>query len=300
MSDPHSNPEVSEELPKAAAKRSRWNLPVVWVVPVVAATVAGYLVYDRVREFGPKITIRFKDGSGVKIGQTPIKYRGVPIGEVKAVELSEDQRHVLVKARLRRSAASIAREGSIFWIVRPEVGVGGNITGLGTVMSGPEIDVLPGTGNVQSEFVGLDVPPVALERKGLKIVLRSSRLGSLKRNSPVYYRGIEVGAVQDTQLSASATTVDIYVFIRQRYASLVRDGSKFWNVSGVDVSIGLLRGVEVNMESLRSLVAGGTAFATPDGPKAKPAKDGTVFQLYDKPQKEWLEWTPAIPIPPEV
>ncbi len=299
MSDSQEHPDVAEELPKAKVKIRRWIFPVVWVVPVIAAIVAGYVVYDRVREFGPRITIRFKDGSGVKIGQTPIKYRGVPIGEVKAVELSEDQRHVLVKARLRRSAASIAREGSVFWIVRPEVGIGGNITGLGTVISGPEIDVLPGTGKAKSEFIGLDVPPVALERKGLKIVLRSSRLGSLKRNSPVYYRGIEVGAAQDTQLSATATTVDIPVFIKQRYANLVRSGSKFWNVSGVDVSIGLYRGMEINMESLRSLVAGGTAFATPNDPKAQPAKDGTVFQLYDKPQKEWLEWTPAIPIPPE-
>src|SRR2546428_13980592 len=93
MSDTQNNPEVAEELPKAKVKRRRWNLPVVWVVPVVAAIVAGYLIYDHVREFGPKITIKFKDGSGLKAGQTPIKYRGVQIGEVTAVELSKDRQH---------------------------------------------------------------------------------------------------------------------------------------------------------------------------------------------------------------
>ncbi len=178
------NPEVVEELPEAKVKRGRWNFPLVWVIPVVAAIVAGYLVYDRVQEFGSKITIKFKDGSGVKTGITPIKYRGVPIGEVMAVELSEDQQYVLVKGRLRRWAASIAREGSVFWIVRPEVGIG-SITGLGTVITGPEIQVLPGTGETRSEFVGLESAPVALERKGLKLVLRSSRLGSFKPSSPV-------------------------------------------------------------------------------------------------------------------
>ncbi len=165
MSDSQENPGVEKELPKATVKRSRWNFPVVWVVPVVVAIVAGYLVYNRVQEFGPKITIKFKDGSGLKTGQTPLKYRGVPIGEVTAVELSEDQQYVLVTARLQRSSASIAREGSSFWIVCPEVGIG-NITGLGTVITGPEIEVLPGTGEGKREFVGLETAPVAAERNG--------------------------------------------------------------------------------------------------------------------------------------
>jgi paraquat-inducible protein B len=66
---------------------------------------------------------------------------------------------------------------------------------------------------------------------------------------------------------------------------LVRNGSKFWNVSGVDVKVGLFRGAEINVESLRSLVAGGIAFATPNDPKSTPAKDGMIFRLYDEPEK---------------
>lgn len=298
MTDSEESPEVAEELPKANLRRTKWNFPIVWVVPLVAAIIAGYLVYDRVREYGPRITIRFKDASGLKAGETQIIYRGVQVGEVTAIELSADLEHVVVKARLRRSPVSVAREGSVFWIVRPEVALG-NISGLGTVISGPHIEVLPGIGEPKSEFVGLETSPVDLERNTLKIVLRSNHLGSLRANSPVYYRGIEVGAVQDTRLSPDATMVSIHVFIKQQYARLVRSGSKFWNVSGADVSLGLFRGLEVKMESLRSLVVGGIAFATPNDPKDKPVKNGTVFPLYDEPKKEWLAWTPKIPIPRE-
>ena len=298
MSESNGLPDGAEELPKAKVKERKWNLPVVWVVPVVAAIVAGYLIYDRVREVGPKITITFKDASGLKTGQTPIKYRGVLLGEVTALELDESLQRVLVKARLRRSGASIAREGSVFWIVRPEVGIG-NITGLGTVITGPQIEVLPGAGKPKSEFVGLENPPVAQERKGLKIVLRTGHPGSLKLGSPVTYRGIEVGAVQDSRLGPDATSVDIHVFIKRRYANLVRKGSRFWDVSGVDMKVGLFRGLEINVESLRSLMTGGIAFATPDDPKDGPAKDGTVFPLNDKPKKEWLAWAPKIKISPE-
>src|SRR5882672_276006 len=143
---------------------------IVWAVPVAAALVAGYLVYERVREIGPAITIKFKDGSGLRTGVTPIKYRGVSIGEVVAVGLSDDHQYVLATARLRRAVAALAADGARFWIVRPEVGLG-NITGLSTVITGPEVQMLPGTGQARSEFVGLESAPPESDHKGLAITL---------------------------------------------------------------------------------------------------------------------------------
>ena len=100
-------------VPEARVRRRRWAFSVVWVVPVVAAAVAGYLVYDRMAQAGPTITIAFADGMGVKAGQTEIRYRGVPIGDVREIDLSHDRSRVIVNARLRQSAASIASEGSV-------------------------------------------------------------------------------------------------------------------------------------------------------------------------------------------
>jgi len=142
-------------------------------VPVAAALVAGYLVYERVQEIGPSITIKFKDGSGLRTGLTPLKYRGVSIGEVVAIGLSSDHHYVLATVRLRRSLASMADEGATFWIVRPEVGLG-NITGLSTVITGPEIQMQPGTGPPRSEFVGLESAPTGPDRKGLGITLHGT------------------------------------------------------------------------------------------------------------------------------
>jgi len=285
---------TGEELPKARTRKRRL-FRLVWVVPFVAALVAGWLVLDRMREFGPTITIKFADGGGLRVGQTMIKYRGVQIGEVTGIELSEDHAQVLVKARLRRSAAAIAREGATFWIVRPQVGLG-NITGLGTVFQGPEIQALPGKGDPTRLFTGLESAPVGLETAGLKIVLRAERPKSVKPFSPVYYRGVEVGVVQKIDLGPNSSTADIQVLIWERYAPLVRTGSAFWNASGASVTGGLLRGMQVEVESLRALVAGGVEFASPEGsPRAKP---GTVYFLHESPRNEWLAWAPRIPIPP--
>jgi paraquat-inducible protein B len=89
----------------------------------------------------------------------------------------------------------------------------------------------------------------------------------------------------------------VILLIRQRYTRLVRVGSRFWEVGGVDVSAGLFRDVEINIGSLRALLTGGIAFATPEDPKTPVVKEGMVFLPHDKPQKEWLEWSPKIPIP---
>jgi paraquat-inducible protein B len=287
---------TGEELPKARVRRRRL-FRLVWVVPVVAAAIAGWLIFQHLRSIGPEIAITFSDGAGLRVGQTPLKYRGVSIGEVSRVELSPDQKQVVVRARLARSAASIAREGSTFWIVRPQVGWG-NVTGLSTVLSGPEIQVLPGKADAEAkrEFKGQDSAPVGLETAGLKLILRAERPMSMRANSPVYYRGVEVGVVQDIDLAPNATSADVHILVFRRFAPLVREGSAFWNVSGVSLKGSVLKGLEVDFESFRALVTGGVEFATP--PNSGRAKPGTVFFLHAEAKKEWLAWAPQIKIAP--
>ncbi len=287
----------AEELPRARVRRRRW-FSFAWIIPLVAALVAGYLIYERLRERGPEVIITFADGGGLRVGLTPVKYRGVTIGEVTSITLSADHKRVLVRARLQRSAAGLAREGARFWIVRPEVGFG-NITGLGTVLTGPEIHVLPGPAAAPeaAEFAGLESAPVGIETAGLKIILRAERPRSLRPNTPVHYRGVEVGIVQKVDLGPNSTSADVHVLIYQRYAGLVRQGSSFWDTSGINVKASLLKGVDIDIESLRAIATGGIEFATPSE-KAGRVKPGTVFFLHDQPKEEWLSWLPRIPIPP--
>lgn len=294
MSNGANAPDDPPPLPAARVRRRRWRLSAVWIVPVVAAIVAGYLVRDRLREVGPTITITFGDADGVKPDQTEVHYRGVRIGQVTSTTLSEDTKHAVVKVRLQRSAESIAREGSVFWIVRPEVGIA-QIRGLATVLTGPYIELIPGTGKRAREFRGLDQAPLTLGRRGLEIILEAAQLGSVRVNSPILYRGVEVGTVTSVGLSRDAGAAQIHALVDQRFARLVRSGSRFWNVSGLDVDVGLFKGVQISIESLKALVGGGIAFATPEDP-GTPVKDGTVFPVHDKPQDEWLRWRPKIPV----
>lgn len=267
----------------------------IWIVPMVAALVSVYLVYQRVHDIGPAITIRFKDGGGLRTGVTPIKYRGVSIGQIDDVELTRDHQFVLATAHLHRADSAVANEGARFWIVRPQVGLG-NVTGLSTVLTGPEIHMLPGTGKARTDFVGLENPPTDSDRQGLNITLHGTRLGPLKASSPVYYRGIVVGNVETVRLSADATGVDLDVHIPKAFVPLIRTDTKFWKLGSVDVNGGIFRGIKFHIDSLSTLVTGGIELAVPSAQSGRAAVNGTRFDLYDAPEQEWLAWSPRIVI----
>jgi paraquat-inducible protein B len=284
---------MTHDLPRAKIKAQR-RISAIWIVPLIAAIAAGWLVFKNVREVGPVVTIQFSDGNGLQANQTVLKYRGVRIGEVRSVKLVEDTSHVEVEARLMASAKNVAREGSVFWIVRPEVGAGG-LSGLETIVSGPYIQVQPGNGKAQKKFIGAEEPPIIEQlKKGLEIILTTPQINTLSIGSPVYYRGIEVGAVEYFVLGTNSTEVEIHARIEPAFAPLVRADSQFWNAGGISVSLKFF-GINVSAENFKSLVIGGIAFATPSPPGILASND-SIFPLNEKADDKWLKWSPSIEI----
>jgi paraquat-inducible protein B len=279
------------ELPKARAAHD-WRFSFIWIVPVLALAFVGWLVYRRVIAKGPTITIRFRDAEGLQAGNSVLRFRGATLGNVKALKLSKDHQSVEVEVGLEKSAEDLAREGSEFWIVKPSVSAS-KIQGLGTIVSGDFITIRPGTGKPADHFVGLEEAPVEkTEADGLKIVLLASKLSSLERGSPIFYRGIQVGEVLNYELGSDSQLVKISAIIEPHYEPLVRMNTVFWNAGGINVNIGLF-GAAISAHSFQSLISGGIAMATPNTAE-KEAPQGTTYRLYEKPDEKWLAWEPAI------
>jgi paraquat-inducible protein B len=279
--------------PKITRDRS---VPLVWIVPIIAALICAWLGYSELRDMGPEISINFADGSGVEAGRTTLEYKGIAVGTVRSVELRKGLEGVTIKLRLRREAKELANAGSKFWIVHPEIGLSG-VHGLETLVSGVRLNVSPGTGPTTKEFDGLDKTPAPdITDEGRTFILQSDRLGSLTTGAPVYYRELKVGSVEASRLSSDSTQVLIRIHIDAPYADLVRTSTRFWNAGGFNFKINLF-GAQLKDTSLESLVTGGVAFATPDaGPLAAAADQDTVFGLSAEADKEWLKWSPKIPI----
>lgn len=281
MNEENNHAPDLESLPQAVVQRKK-QISIVWVVPLVAVLIGGWLAYKGLSEKGPVVTISFKSAEGLEAGKTKLKYKDVDIGQVQTVRFNADLSRVLATAELVKEAEPFLTENTRFWVVRPRVTAGG-VSGLGTLFSGAYISMDPAKeGEPTRSFEGLEIPPVVTrDMPGRNFVLRATTLGSLDTGAPVYYRQIQVGQVTGYKLDKTAQSMIIKVFINAPNDELVRTNTRFWNASGFDVKLDA-GGLKINTESLVSIMMGGIAFETPTSLEAGgPAEEGYEFRLYE-------------------
>jgi len=271
-----------QNLPRATlTPKRRGRVSAVWLVPLLAAVVAVGIAVHRIMNEGPTITVLFRSAEGVEAGKTHIKYKDVKIGEVSAVELHDNFSKVLVTARIDKHAEDLMVKDANFWVVQPQVTLSG-VSGLGTLLSGNYIGFEQGKSKERRRhFTGLEVAPViTIDQPGRQFELTAADMGSLATGSPLYFRRLRVGQVIGSKLAADGASVRFLVFVNAPYDRFVSAETRFWNASGMDVSLGA-EGLDVRTQSLVSLLIGGVAFETPsfltDG---EPAAADTSFPLY--------------------
>ncbi|GHC33130.1 intermembrane transport protein PqiB [Aidingimonas halophila] len=264
-----------------AVKRRQSRLSPIWIVPLVAALIGLWLVYDNIAGRGPQVTLIMDNAEGIEAGNTLIKSRNVEVGRVEDVRLSENMDHTIITARMNPDAERTLVEDSQFWVVKPRIDREG-ISGLGTVLSGAYIQLQPGSSDIpRDRFEVRDQPPVASsDTEGLRLNLDSQLGNSLRVGDPVTYQGYTVGRVEETEFDAEAREMRHRLFIESPYDVLVTSSTRFWSASGVDLRLDS-EGVRVNVESLESLLGGGVTFGIPeDLPTGQPVEENTTFTLY--------------------
>ncbi len=270
-----------DRAPVAAAVVSTRRRPsIVWLIPLVAAVVGGFVAWRTYSELGPLIEIDFETAEGLEAGKTKLKYKDVDVGAVEEIRLQPDLSGVICTARMVNGAEEWLTEKTRFWVVRPRV-AGGQVSGLGTLFSGAYIGVDPiREGERARHFQGLEVPPVVTaDTPGKSFRLRSHRAGSVDVGTPVYFRKIRVGQVLASELDASGDFVDIQIFVHAPHDERVRRDTRFWNASGVHASLSAT-GFELDVESLVSLLIGGIAFDARGDAIGPVAEEDAVFELY--------------------
>jgi paraquat-inducible protein B len=246
----------------------------------VAALIGVFLALHTWYQQGPDITIRFKTGEGLEAGKTRIKYKDVDVGQIDSVTLAEDGSYVIAGARLARSADHLLVDDTRFWMVSARVS-GSAVSGLGTLLSGTYVGLDAGkSAEARREFTALDdAPVVSFDVPGRYFTLHAETLGSIGIGTPVYFRRMQAGQVTGYRLGEHGKRIEVRVFIKAPYDRFVTDDTRFWNAGGVDVKLGA-DGVQVNTESLTSILAGGLAFLTPADSPDEPAAAERAFRLF--------------------
>ncbi|MCX5618706.1 MlaD family protein [Bombella sp. TMW 2.2543] len=276
--DPRRGVEANTRLPRFS---------VLWIIPVLALLIAGWLAWRHFASMGPRIVISFDAADGIVPGQTQVKNKAVTLGVVQSVSLSPDMSHADVTIQMNGIDAHMLNEHTRFWVVSPRIN-GASITGLDTLFSGSYIAMdpgKPGTGRFQDHFKGLENPPgVRSDKPGSTYWLVSPKLESLGPGAPIFYRDVQVGEILGyTMPPGGEGPILLKVFIKAPYDHYLRTDSRFWNVSGMQIGFGA-GGMKIRLQSFQALLSGGVAFGRPDkvqGEDTPSATPDSVFHLYE-------------------
>ena len=253
---------------------------VVWLIPLVALVVAAGVAWSSYNARGPLIQVEFPEADGILAGETELRFRDVNVGRVEKVGFGDGLDKVIATIRVDKEVAPYVDSTAVFWIVQPEVTAQG-ISGLSTVLSGNFIEGSwdDEIGDPAIRFQGSSTAPLIRPGEtGLQIAFRTLTNGKLTDNAPILYRGIEVGRVGRAQIAPRGNFAIAEGLIYEEHRDLVNMSTRFWDVSGFDVSLGP-QGAEIDFSSFATLIGGGITFDTfVSGGNRVP--DGTVFDMY--------------------
>ncbi|MDP9065863.1 MAG: MlaD family protein [Pseudomonadota bacterium] len=271
-----------DDLPRAVPDASGGRrLSFVWLLPLLVLVLAAMVAVQQKLAQGQRIDINFLSAEGIEANKTKIRYKDVDIGDVVGLHVSDDRKKVVVTARIHRDARGYLVKDTRFWVVRPRF-TGGSVSGLATLVSGAFISVDVGrSAESEQTFDGLEVPPIVTsDLPGREFVLHADDIGSLSVGSTVYYRHIAAGQVVAYSLDPGGASVTIKVFVDKPYDRFVTARTRFWQASGVDMTIDS-EGVKLRTESLTSILEGGIAFqGLPSAQPGEAAPVDAAFTLY--------------------
>lgn len=253
-----------------------------WLLPIAALGVGLWLAYNRLSTTGPEISIVFKSAEGLNAGNTKLRYKELDVGTVTDVVLSDDLSHVIVQAQMLNTAVPLLREDTQFWVVKPQISASG-VSGLETILSGSYIAIDPGKSDSKArKFTGLeDIPLVTPSEPGLRIRLVTENAAGINVGTPLYYRGIKVGQVEQIKFDTDFSHLNLTVFIRAPYDALISTNTKFYNIGGFSFDVST-SGINLELNSLETLVLGGITFTTPASfiTDSNKVDNNSVFTLY--------------------
>jgi paraquat-inducible protein B len=275
----------------ARVAEKRRGISLVWIIPIVAAAVGVWVAVTRILSQGPVITLQFDSAEGLEAGKTKIHYKGVDVGTLNTIRLSDNHKYVVATAQMAPKTEDFLVEDTEFWVVRPRIS-GANVSGLGTLISGSFVGMEIGhSRESKRDFVALETPPVVTGGEpGRTFQLKTPNLGSLDIGTPMFFRHLQVGEVAGYTLDADGQAFTLKVFVKAPYDQYVTSNTRFWQASGIDVQLSA-SGLKVQTQSLLSILVGGIAFETPaNGPVLPAADQNTIFTLFDDRQ---LAFAPA-------
>lgn len=172
----------------------------IWGIPVAAVGVVLWLSLRALSTSGTDITIVFNQAADMSPGDTHVMYRGLKVGSLVDVHLDDSARHVIATFNIDDSVKRWLNTGTQFYLVGAHPSLT-NLASLKTIISGPNIIMVPGEGKAARRFIGAPGPaPEPFESQFRYHLHFKGAVGKLSIGAPVSLRGFTVGDVVSVSL----------------------------------------------------------------------------------------------------
>lgn len=222
---------AAREPQRAPVRKNYW--PWIWAVPIAAIGVIGWLLLRHLSQGGTDITIALSQADGVS-NQTNVMFRGVKIGNVTGLELAKDQKSVVADVHMESSVDNDMVSGSRFYLENAKPTLT-DLSSLKSVISGPTLVMVPGTGAPSQHFTAImGSPPEPLTSPVTYAASFSGDVGALKAGDPVTFRGFNVGQIRNVSLTSDVAAARVTTT-----ALITLDAARFHLDNGDRTSAGL-------------------------------------------------------------
>lgn len=238
-------------------------------------------------------TIVLKSDEGIKVSKNaPVYFKDIKVGRVKSKKLHKNSDELRLEVEIFKKYQYLVNQTTNFYMQSPVEFKASleNISFKTAPLSGfINSSIAFETSDVKAKklsnrfylFESYDkmLKDKYLQQKGERFTINIDDASKISQKSSVYYKGVEAGKIIDKKYNEKSNSVDVEVFIFDKFAKHINESTKFYSIGGIDVDFSLKK-IDIKTTSLNTLIKGGVSFVTLNE-KAKSVNRYFNFSFYD-------------------
>lgn len=224
---------------------------------------------------GISVTITLPDDHNVSPNGAPIMYRGIEVGQITDLSLSEGREVIVASAAIQPAFNDLLTSGSKFILEEAKVSLSG-VENIGNLVRGNFLTLIPGDGERTRRFNAIRKTEYNQEQaKSIAIRLLSDNSFGLDVGANLLYKGIVVGSVikvglLDEGLGRKQHEVYFDVLIDNQYAHLIRSQNRFFVTGSASAEL-TESGLNISVPPAKQLLTGSISFVSEGKEKISPS-----------------------------
>ncbi|AZG73059.1 PqiB family protein [Shewanella livingstonensis] len=214
-----------------------------------------------------KLTIVANTHTGVSNG-AQVRYKQLPIGQIIGISLSKDFSTVEYQIEILPEFKNLVTKGS-FFVPESALAINASLDGIKvktrdvTTMLEGAISLIPGSNKTlitANSTLTLhesieSAQTLYAQQQMTHFTLTSIDGADLSEGSPIYYKKMQIGSVNNINWFAKTDKFNIDINIDNRFTALIKTNTVFWRNDAVAINASLA-GVDINVAPLKGAING--------------------------------------------